>query len=147
MKILQVPILYCYRCKITFAPRIDPVAQLVIIPKACPNRNCRNQTWNIPDTELEIIRKTQNHNLLLGPGSGMKKNVPVLDKYKPKKSEPKPLILCVECEIFYYDKDALKRHQMRRHHGMCMTCHASNVYVVMMHGTTICKSCLESKKA
>lgn len=118
MKILQVPILFCFRCETTFVPRIDSMYESVIIPKACPKQKCRSQTWNIPDDELDIIRQTQNKNLLLGPGyrKSIKKKVPVLDKYKPNKSEKKPLIVCLECELFFYDQESLQRHQHRRHH-------------------------------
>ena len=76
----------------------------------------------------------------------MKKKVPVLDKYKPKKAEKKPLIVCQECESFYHDQDSLQRHQSRIHPGMCMECHASNVYVMIRNGNTICKTCFESEK-
>ncbi|MCJ8306535.1 MAG: hypothetical protein HRU07_05735 [Nitrosopumilus sp.] len=147
MKILQVPILFCFRCKKSFTPRIDNAEECVIIPKACPNHKCRSQTWNIPDSELEIIKLKQRQNLLLGPGcrTGMRKSVPVLDKYKPKKKEKKPLIICQECEIFYHDEESLKRHQHRRHHGMCNNCHSSNVYVMKRDGMNICKTCFESK--
>ncbi len=121
-----------------------------MIPNACPNRNCRSQTWNIPDSELDIIRKTQNCNLLLSSRyrTGITKNVPVLDKYIPKKSEKSTLIVCLECELFFCDDNSLKRHQHRRHHGMCYTCHASNVYVVQVKktGITVCKNCFESNK-
>ncbi len=148
MKILQVPILFCFRCETTFAPCIDPMDESVIIPKACPKQKCRSQTWNIPNDELKIIRQTQNKNLLLGPGhrKSMKKKVPVLDKYKPKKSEKIPLIVCLDCELFYFDQESLERHQQRRHHGMCMKCHASNVYVIRVNDTTICKTCFELYK-
>jgi len=148
MKILQVPILFCFRCGTTFAPRIDTIDELVIIPKACPKRDCRSQTWNIPDDELDMIRQTQNKNLLLGPGYRriIKKKVPVLDKCKPKKSEKKSSVVCLDCELFFYDLDGLKAHQQRRHHGMCMKCHASNVYVIRVNNTTICKTCFESKR-
>ena len=149
MKILQVPILYCYRCENQFTPRLDPVGELVIIPKCCPNRDCRSHTWNIPDDELEIIKQVQRGNLLLGPRyrKGIRKKIPVLDKYKPKKNEKKPLVVCVDCELFFYDDESLKRHQHRRHHGMCRKCHSSNVYVVIRDGITICKTCfLCSKK-
>ena len=65
----------------------------IVIPKACPNRHCRSQTWNIPDSELDMIRKTQNRNLLLSQRShtGIKKKILVLDKYTPKKSEKKTI--------------------------------------------------------
>ena len=121
MKILQVPILFCYRCETSFTPRIDPVEESIMIPKACPKRDCRSQTWNIPDDELDIIRQTQNKNLLLGSGyhKAIKKKVPVLDKYKPKKQMKKPSVVCMDCELFFYDKESLTRHQYRRHHGMC----------------------------
>jgi len=148
MKILQIPILFCHRCKKYFTPNIDPVEQSVTIPKLCPKRECRSQTWNISDDELKIIRQTQNKNLLLGLGyrASIKKKVPVLDKYKPKKSEKKPLIVCLDCELFYYDQESLKRHQHRRHYGMCMKCYTSNVYVIRVDNTTICKTCFEPKK-
>jgi len=148
MKILQVPILFCFRCKNTFTPKIDSDKQTITIPKACPKRECRSLTWNIPDAELYMIRQTQNKNLLLGPGYRriIKKKIPVLDKYKPKKSEKKPSVVCLDCELFYYDQESLERHQHRRHHGMCMKCHASNVYVIIVNDTTICKVCFESKK-
>ena len=148
MKVLQVPILFCFRCKELFTPNTDPDEECIFIPKACPKRNCRSQTWNIPDDELEIIKQTQRNNLLLVAGryTGIKKSVPVLDKYKPKKQDKKPLIICQECEIFYFDKSSLQRHQTRRHHGMCMVCHTSNVYVMIRDGITICKNCFESKK-
>lgn len=29
---------------------------------------------------------------------------------------------------------------------MCMKCHTSNVYVIRVNNTTICKTCFESKK-
>ena len=143
MKILQVPVLFCFRCETTFTPRIDPNDECVTIPKACPKRDCRSQTWNIPDDELNIIRQTQNNNLLLGPGYRkiMKKSVPVLDKYKPKKSEKIPLVVCIDCELFFHDESGLKRHRHRRHHGMCMKCHSSNVYVMRVNDTTICRTC------
>ncbi len=148
MKILQVPILFCFRCKTTFTPRIDPMNKSVIIPKACPKRDCRSQTWNIPDDELDMIRQKQNKNLLSGRGyrTILKKKIPVLDKYKPKKSEKKPSVVCLDCELFYYDQENLKRHQHRRHHGMCMKCHASNVYVIRVDDTTVCKVCFELYK-
>lgn len=144
-----MPILFYFRCKITFTPKTDPVEGLIMIPKACPNRHCRSQTLNIPDAELEIIRKTQNRNLMTSPSyhTGIKKSVPVLDKYKPKKKEKIPLVTCVECEIFYHDEESLKRHQCKRHHGMCRKCHSSNVYVMRIDDETICKPCFESKKS
>lgn len=148
MNILQVPILFCHRCKKYFTPNIDPIKQTVTIPKACPKRNCRSQTWNIPDNELDMIRKTQNRNLLLGKRYHriIKKKIPALDQYKPKKSERKSLVICLDCELFFYDKTSLQRHQHRRHHGMCMNCHASNMYVVRVNNDMICKTCFESKK-
>ena len=151
MRILQVPILFCFRCEKSFTPRINSIEECVIIPKACPNNKCRSQTWNIPNSELVIIKLKQRQNLLLGPGcrtgysTGMKKLVPVLDKYKPKKAEKKSLILCVECELFFHDHTSLKRHQYRRHHGMCSICNASNVYVMKRNKMNICKTCFESK--
>lgn len=147
MKILLVPILSCFRCGNNFTPKIDAVEELVIIPIACPQRNCRSKTWNIPDDELEIIKQTQRNNLLSTPGhhTSIKKHIPVLDKYKPKKPEKKPLIICQECGIFYFDESGLQRHQYRRHHGMCMVCNTSNVYVMVKEGVTVCKNCFESK--
>ena len=127
-----------------FTPRIDPIKELVLVPKACPNRHCRSQTWNIPDDELYIIKQNQRNNLMLGRGTGIKKSVPVLDKYKPKKKEKKPLAVCVPCELFFHDEQSLKRHQHRRHHGMCSKCHSSNVYVMIIAGNAICKTCVES---
>ena len=120
----------------------------IVIPKACPNRHCRSQTWNIPDDELEMIKQVQRGNLLLGPvcRKGTKKKVPILDKYKPKKSEKKPLVICVDCELFYFGDESLKRHQHRRHHGMCSKCHSSNVYVVTRDGITTCKTCCAYSK-
>ena len=148
MKILQVPILYCFRCKNKFTPKINAVDESIVIPKACPNRHCRSQTWNISDSELDMIRKTQNRNLLLSQRShtGIKKKILTLDKYTPKKSEKKPSVICLDCELFFHDLDGLKAHRHRRHHGMCMKCHASNVYVIRVNNTAICKICFESKK-
>lgn len=148
MNILQVPILFCYRCKTTFTPRIDTMDESVIIPKACPKQKCRSQTWNIPDDELEIIRQTQNNNLFLGPGcrKSMKKKVSVLDKYKPKKSEKIPLIVCLDCELFYFDQKSLEKHQQRRHFGMCMKYYASNVYIKTVNDERICKNCAKIMK-
>lgn len=147
MKVLQVPILFCFRCKELFTPNTDPDEECVFIPKACPKRNCRSQTWNIPDDELEIIKQTQKNNLLLAPGycTSIKKHVSVLDKYKPKKQE-KNYQLFVKTKIFYFDESNLQRHQSRRHHVMCMICHTSNVYDVIKDGITIFKNCFESKK-
>lgn len=137
----------CFRCGNKFAPKIDTVEESILIPKACPNRHCRSQTRNISDAELEMIRKTQNRNLLMSPSyqTGIKKSVPVLDKYKPKKKEKITLVVCVEYELFYSDEQSLKRHQHRRHHGMCSVCYSSNIYVVIRNGKTICKICFESK--
>jgi len=148
MEILKVPILFCHRCKKYFTPNINPIKQTITIPKACPKQKCRSQTWNIPDNELDMIRQTQNRNLLLGRiyHTGIKKKIPVLYQYKPKKSEKKPLITCLECELFFYDKTSLQRHQYRRYNGMCMNCHASNVYVIRVNNNIICKTCSESEK-
>ncbi len=148
MKVLQVPILLCFRCKRNFTPKIDTDALTVAIPKACPHRDCRSQTWNVPGDELKIIRKTQNLNLLNGPKhkTGIKKSVPVLAGYLPKKNEKVPLVVCVDCELFFCDGPSLKRHQHRRHHGMCSKCHASNVYVALRNGNTVCQNCVEPEK-
>ena len=154
MRILQVPILFCFRCQRTFAPKIDPYEESISIPKACPNRHCRSQTWNIPDSELVMIKEKQKENLSKSPY--LQKHysskqlikitkLPVLDKYKPKKKEKVPTVMCEECEIFYHDEELLKRHQHRRHHGMCNVCHCSNVYVMKRNKMNICKTCFESK--
>jgi hypothetical protein len=138
MKILQVPVLVCLRCKQPFAPRIDPVDESVIIPKACPKRDCRSQIWNIPDDELVILNQKRLQNL--GHDQTLRKKVPILDKYKPKKSE-KPLVVCLQCELFFYDEPSLTRHRHRRHHGMCKKCYSSNVFVVTIRGIPLCKTC------
>ncbi len=155
MKILQVPILSCFRCGLSFTSKINADEQSISIPKACPNRHCRSQTWNIPDSELCIIKEKQKENLAQSPY--LQKNhsskqlirmtkLPVLDKYKPKKKEKVPVVICEECEIFYHDEESLKRHQHRRHHGMCSVCHSSNVCVVVRNGSTVCQICMQLKK-
>lgn len=145
MKILEVPILLCLRCNRNFIPKIDPDESSITIPEACPKRDCRSKTWNIPDSELDMIRKVQMNNLLMGPayGRGINKKIPVLEKYKPKEKEKISLVICMDCEIFFHDESSLKRHQYRRHHGLCSKCHTSNVYVMVRNGVTICKNCME----
>ncbi len=106
-------------------------------------------TNTISQRQLEDwqVGKLHHQNLLTSPSyrTGIKKSVPVLDKYKPKKTGKIPLVVCVECEIFYHDEESLKRHQHRRHHGMCSKCHSSNVYVMRINDESICRICFESK--
>lgn len=154
MKILQVPILCCFRCGLSFTPKINADEQSISIPKACPTRHCRAQTWNIPDSELAMIKEKQKENLAKSPYQQKNHSskqlikmtkLQVLNKYKPKKKEKVPTVMCEECEIFFHDEESLKRHQHRRHHGMCSVCHCSNVYVMKRNKMNICKTCFESK--
>lgn len=150
-KILQIPILYCFRHKGKFTPKIDVENEIVIIPSACPKRNCRSKTWNIPNNELEIIKEKQYNNLNFGKGgysshlTTKTQKVEVLDKYKPKTKKQKNTVVCQICEIFYDDNSSLERHQKRRHTGLCHKCKSSNVLVQIVKGITICKNCFERK--
>lgn len=120
----------------------------VVIPAACPKRDCRSRTWSIPDDELDMLNQKRRESLLLGPGyrktgKMTKKAVSVLDRYIPKKSEKKPLVVCTDCEEFYCDQIALENRRKRRHYGMCRRCHASNVYVRLVDSTAVCLNCLK----
>jgi len=57
MKIFQIPLCECFRCGSQFVPKVDISTSSVIIPDACPKRDCRSKTWNIPDDELYIMQK------------------------------------------------------------------------------------------
>lgn len=144
MRILQVPLLSCHRCKRRFVPSINPDEESVMIPKACPKRDCRSKTWNLPDEEVRILRRQRREKQLRTMGyEPQVQKVPVLDKYAPKKPEKKPLVVCVDCEEFYHDEIALENHRKRRHYGLCRICHASNVYVRLRAGMLVCSRCHE----
>lgn len=152
--IIQVPLLDCKRCKRVFAPKIDVNTQCVIIPKRCTDRECRSPTWNIPDEELVMIKEKQKENLSKSPnllGDHTSKELikmtklPVLDKYKPKRKVEKLIVVCKICELFFADKDGLKRHQSRRHNGLCFECHSSNVLIKTVEGQNLCEKCKEKR--
>lgn len=128
-----------------FVPKINPTDRSFNTPKACPNRTCRANTWNIPTIELEIIKKNRNKNLLSHYyDTRIQKLMPILDKYKPKHKETLDLIICRECDILYHNPESLKRHQYRRHHGLCGECNSSNVYVQKIKKMNVCEKCLSS---
>ena len=64
--------------------------------------------------------------------------LPVLDKYKPKRKAEKLVVVCKICELFFADEDGLKRHQSRRHNGLCWECHSSNVLIKSIEGQNLC---------
>ena len=144
---ISVPILTCQRCGNRFAPVIDTEKMTVRIPSRCPARNCRSETWNIPENELVQIKEKRKENLRLGPQTRRGKSYP--SEYRVEKirniSKDVGTIpsthFCEECEIFYADSQSLERHLKRRHHGMCMVCHSSAVSVRMVDGRNVCVNC------
>lgn len=146
MKIIQIFIQKCHRCKRGFVPKIDILHKTVIIPEACPKRDCRSKTWNIPDNELQIIKEKQMQNLALGGyrASIHVRKVPIFDKYKPKKKEIRNISVCLICELFFAMMRDKKHHQ-RRHNGLCYTCNSSNQIIRLKNGRPICQPCFEDK--
>lgn len=148
MIVLEIPVLECHRCDKPFTPQIDATHHTIKIPNRCPNRECRSQTWNVPDDELSIIKEKQLKNLSLGGyrGSIHIRKVPVLNKYKPKKKQIENVLVCLLCELFFADEPSLKRHHQRRHNGLCHTCNSSNQIFRLHNGKPICQKCFEVKK-
>jgi len=147
LKVLEIPILECFRCGKPFTPQIDAINHTIKIPDRCPNRKCRSKTWNVPNDELKIIKEKQMQNLSFGGYRGSyHKKVAILDKYKPKKKKIENISVCLFCELFFSDEISLKRHHQRRHNGLCQTCNSSNQIFKLHNGLPICQVCFEEKK-
>lgn len=162
IKLVEIPQLYCYRCEKPFFPQTDDKGNWRV-PERCPKQYCRTTTWNVPNSELQILHQERLEkivkNLEYGPGALRRNSIKVkkidmskkekLREQKTNKEEIQKIvekkidkkIVCKICELFFHDDIGKKRHDARVHSGLCRKCNTSNTIGSLHKGEFWCDSC------